>query len=91
MQRRAPIGNRLSLFPGSQCERRSVMSAGQTATGDPLERPAEHVLRDITSGYVSVEAARRDYGVMIKALGRHFTLDVEATEARRREMAGKKE
>lgn len=41
-------------------------------------------MRDVTSGYVSVAAAWRDYGVVISVLGRHFTLDVEATEALRK-------
>lgn len=57
--------------------------------GDPLARPTEHVLRDVTSGYVSLEAARRDYGVGIHARGRHFELDVEATAALRRQRAHK--
>ena len=69
----------------------AVETGGGGGFGDPLERPAEQVLRDVTSGYVSVEAARRDYGVVINALGCHFALDIEATEALRREMAGKKE
>ncbi len=48
-------------------------------------------LRDVTSGYVAVEAARRDYGVVINAVGRHFALDIAATEVLRRAMLGKSE
>jgi N-methylhydantoinase B len=33
--------------------------------GDPFERDADRVLRDVRNGYVSVEAARRDYGVAV--------------------------
>ena len=33
--------------------------------GDPLERPAERVLDDVLDEYVSVEAARREYGVVL--------------------------
>ena len=33
--------------------------------GDPLDRPAERVLDDVLDEYVSVEAARRDYGVVL--------------------------
>jgi N-methylhydantoinase B len=69
----------------------AVETGGGGGFGDPLERPAEQVLRDVTSGYVSVEAARLDYGVVINAVGRHFALDVEATEVLRREMIGKSE
>ena len=67
----------------------AVETGGGGGFGDPLKRPAEQVLQDVTSGYVSVEAARRDYGVVIKAQSRHYELDVAATEALRREMAGK--
>jgi N-methylhydantoinase B len=69
----------------------AVETGGGGGFGDPFERPAELVLQDVTSGYVSVEAARRDYGVVVNTLGRLCVLDVEATEALRREMAGKKE
>jgi len=34
----------------------------------------------VRSGYVSLEAARRDYGVVIHQNGRRFELDVEATK-----------
>jgi N-methylhydantoinase B len=62
----------------------TVETGGGGGFGDPLERSARQVLRDVTSGYVSVEAARRDYGVVINALGRRCALDVEATEALRK-------
>jgi hypothetical protein len=41
------------------------------------------VLADVRSGYVSLEAARADYGVVIRQQGRLFELDVEATSALR--------
>jgi N-methylhydantoinase B len=47
---------------------------------DPLERDPERVLADVRSGYVSLEAARRDYGVVIQQFGRKFELDVAATQ-----------
>jgi len=54
---------------------------------NPLERDPERVLADVRSGYVSREAAEREYGVVIYSSGRKFELDVEATrqlrEARR--------
>jgi N-methylhydantoinase B len=33
--------------------------------GDPLERPVDEVVEDVRDGYVSVEQAARDYGVVI--------------------------
>jgi N-methylhydantoinase B len=47
---------------------------------DPFERDPERVLADVRAGYVSVEAARRDYGVIIYQQERRFTLDLQATE-----------
>ena len=45
--------------------------------GDPFSRPPELVLRDVRDEVVSVEAAARDYGVVIGADGRG--IDTEAT------------
>lgn len=36
--------------------------AGGGGYGDPFERPAEAVLADLAAGFVSAQAARRDYG-----------------------------
>jgi N-methylhydantoinase B len=47
---------------------------------DPLERDPERVLADVRSGYVSLEAASHDYGVVIHQNGRKFELDVIATQ-----------
>ena len=37
--------------------------------GDLLERNPQAVLQDVIAGYVSIEAAERDYGVVIRYLG----------------------
>ncbi len=56
--------------------------------GDPLTRPVAAVLADVVSGYVSMEGAARDYGVVIRYLGtpeqlvrlpEHYMVDEEAT------------
>ncbi|MDR6773219.1 hydantoinase/oxoprolinase family protein [Azospirillum sp. BE72] len=44
--------------------------------GDPFTREAWRVARDVARGYVSVEAAEREYGVVI----RDGALDTEATD-----------
>jgi N-methylhydantoinase B len=51
----------------------------------PLEREPRRVLEDVQAGYVTVEAAARDYGVVIQRDGRMYTLDAEATTALRAE------
>jgi N-methylhydantoinase B len=39
--------------------------SGGGGYGDPLERPEEWVLNDVRDGYVSIDGAREDYGVVI--------------------------
>ncbi|HTD78571.1 MAG TPA: hydantoinase B/oxoprolinase family protein, partial [Chloroflexota bacterium] len=51
----------------------------------PAERDPRRVLADVRSGYVSVESAERDYGVIIRQSGRRFVLDAEATQRLRAE------
>jgi N-methylhydantoinase B len=53
---------------------------------NPLERDPERVLADVRSGYVSLDAARRDYGVVIRPEGRCYVLDVGATIELRRQI-----
>jgi N-methylhydantoinase B len=40
-------------------------TGGGGGHGHPFDRPAERVLQDVDDGFVSPEAARRDYGVAI--------------------------
>jgi len=49
--------------------------------GDPLQRPAEQVLADVREGYVSAEAAARDYGVVLTTDG--SGVDAAATKLKR--------
>jgi N-methylhydantoinase B len=46
-----------------------IMTGGGGGYGPPAERSREAVLRDVAEGYVSAEAARRDYGVDAPANG----------------------
>jgi N-methylhydantoinase B len=61
-----------------------VEVGGGGGFGNPLERDPGRVLADVCSGYVSLEAARRDYGVVIDHSGRRFALDETATRELRR-------
>jgi len=61
-----------------------VETAGGGGFWNPLLRDPETVLADARAGYVSVEAARRDYGVAIRQDGRRFELDSIATAELRR-------
>jgi len=50
------------LDPGSIVE---LLTGGGGGFGNPLERDPERVVADVRDGYVSVDAAARDYGVVI--------------------------
>ena len=67
------------LQPGDILE---IRSAGGGGRGDPLARETWRVARDVERGYVSVEAAEREYGVVI----RDGVID-EITTARRRALS----
>jgi N-methylhydantoinase B len=58
-------------------------SGGGGGWGDPLERDEKAVLADVVNGYVSLDAARDDYGVVIDAAT--MTIDDAATAALRSE------
>jgi 5-oxoprolinase (ATP-hydrolysing)/N-methylhydantoinase A len=58
-----------------------VCLSGGSGFGSPFERPLAAIARDLAEGYITPEAASRDYGVVVGADGK---LD-EANSARRRE------
>ena len=67
-------------------------TGGGGGHGHPFDRPAEQVLQDVRDGFVSVEAARRDYGVVDRAAmpwtkRRQRTLRGDAVRRRRRSIA----
>ncbi|MEW6121934.1 MAG: hydantoinase B/oxoprolinase family protein [Pseudomonadota bacterium] len=57
-----------------------IRSGGGGGHGPAFRRDPERVLADIREGYVSLEAAARDYGIILDESG---ALDAAATEARR--------
>jgi N-methylhydantoinase B len=54
-------------------------AAGGGGFGDPLDRDPEMVQEDVIQGYVSMEKAREDYGVVIDP--ETMKIDVEATRS----------
>ena len=58
--------------------------AGAGGWGDPLDREAWRVLKDVRNEFVSLAAASRDYGVVIDPA--RFEVDVQATTALRARM-----
>jgi N-methylhydantoinase B len=66
-----------------------VMEAGGGGGfGDPLQRPAESVFADVRAGYVSLESARENYGVVVRKNGRGYHLDTAATSDLRARSSG---
>lgn len=70
---------KISMFEPEPGDTITLMSAGGGGYGDPFRRPVAWVLRDVAAGFVTPDAARVDYGVVIEA-GR---VDDAATEALR--------
>ncbi len=55
----------------------TIDAAGGGGCGNPLDREPERVERDVTEGYVTLEKAREEYGVILHP--KSLTLDEEAT------------
>jgi N-methylhydantoinase B len=55
----------------------TIDAAGGGGCGNPLEREPERVESDVMEGYVSLEKAREDYGVIINP--KTMKVDEEAT------------
>ncbi len=74
--------------PGDRFER---PSAGGGGLGDPLERDPEAVLEDVADGYVTIERAALDYGVVVEEVDAElaeYRIDGDATESLRAEQRG---
>jgi N-methylhydantoinase B len=77
-----PIGS-MALHPGEYV---SGVGSGGGGYGDPLARDPAHVKADLEEGWVTLEAAERDYGVVATAgESGDFHVDEQATEGLRRE------
>jgi N-methylhydantoinase B len=62
----------------------SFQQSGAGGYGDPLERDPARVLDDVLDEYVSIEAARAEYGVVIAGAGFDLRVDEPATAQLRR-------
>lgn len=88
-ERETYLGAVFSNVPVSPGDSFTRPSAGGGGYGDPLERPASEVLEDVIDGYVSVERAAIDYGVVVLAIdvdADAYEVDEDATAATRAEI-----
>jgi len=76
--------------PHEAGERYEYRYGGGGGWGDPLERDPQAVLDDVLDEYVSIEGARRDYGVVLTGslAALDLAIDEGATEALRARMRG---
>jgi N-methylhydantoinase B len=73
------------LEPG---DRMITNSGGGGGVGDPLDREVEKVRLDVLNEYISIQAAKDVYGVIIDP--KTFEVDEKATKALRAKLKGKK-
>jgi N-methylhydantoinase B len=74
------LPSKVESFPVKRDDRLIFSTAGAGGLGDPLDREPERTAADVHGGLVSVEAAAREYGVIVTADGE---VDQEATERER--------
>jgi N-methylhydantoinase B len=67
-----------------------VCTTGGGGWGDPLEREPSLVLQDVKEDKVSAQAARTDYGVVLRKDDLSFEIDLAATQALRAELKQKR-
>lgn len=80
------LGSVFSDVPIGAGDRFSRPTAGGGGFGDPLERDPELVREDVSDGYVSIERARLDYGVVLRLVDAdlaEYEIDCGATAQER--------
>lgn len=75
---------KIAGYPVLKGEEWHIHTGGGGGWGDPYERDVEAVLKDVIGGYVSLDSARKDYGVAIKKLDDEYVLDETETEKLRK-------
>jgi N-methylhydantoinase B len=79
----ATVVDRLAnAVPHEAGEAFEYLYGGGGGWGDPLEREPARVLEDVLDEYVSVEAARREYGVVLEGTLEEYDLRVDETATR---------
>ena len=73
------MGHKTTSLPLKKGDIIRVVTPGAGGYGDPKKRPAEKVLKDVIEQKVSVEAAKREYGVVVVPDGVSFRVDEAAT------------
>ncbi|WP_405863725.1 hydantoinase B/oxoprolinase family protein [Streptomyces sp. NBC_00005] len=66
----------------------TVSTGGGGGYGDPRDRPVDEVLTDVRAGYVGIDSAKHDYGVVVRpgTRPREYDVDAESTHRERSRM-----
>jgi N-methylhydantoinase B len=75
---------KISNLPLQKGETVSFQGGGGGGYGSPFERDPEKVRLDVIDGYVSLERAKQDYGIVIEKTT--LKIDTQATEELRARM-----
>lgn len=81
---RVPLPSKVSCVKVEKGDRLIYVTAGAGGWKDPLDRPPEKVQKDVIRKLVSLEKARRDYGVVLDP--KTLEIDHRATESLRAKM-----
>ena len=82
------VTHTLSQAPIAAGEAYEYVYGGGGGWGDPFAREPERVREDVLDGYVSLEGARRDYGVVLTGDPEECDLEVDSDETRHLRAAG---
>lgn len=88
------VGDLSERVPHEAGECYEYYYGGGGGWGDPLDRPPEKVLDDVLDEYVSAEAARDQYGVVLKGKLETYTLAIDkaaTTRLRKKMRAARKD
>lgn len=77
------MGHKTTSLPLKKGDIIRVTTPGAGGYGDPFRRSPELVLKDVVESKVSLQAAKKEYGVAIVFDGVHYSVDETATAALR--------
>ena len=82
-EREERLPTRYADYPLPVGSRFRLETPGGGGYGDPFRRDPQRVLEDVLDGYVTEEAALREYGVVLRRDGEQLSIDQAATSKRR--------
>ncbi len=82
-ERAEPVTHTANMVPLAAGEAYEYRFGGGGGWGDPFERDPRRVLEDVLDEYVSVEGARRDYGVALTGSLEDLSLAIDEAETAR--------